>query len=97
MPSIAAEEAESRPVRETMKAFARTRIRELLQALLIQEVEGLIGRAKSERRAPGTSPVYRDGFGKERKPGTWHRFATGDFELALRGPPGDGAGCRAGR
>jgi putative transposase len=70
MSKIAAEGAESRPVWETIELFARLRIQEMLQDLLIQEVDELVGRAKSERRAPGTPPVYRNGFGKERKLGT---------------------------
>lgn len=70
MSKITAEAAESRPVWDTLESFARTRIQDLLQELLIQEVDELIGRAKSERRAPGTPPVYRNGFGKERKLGT---------------------------
>jgi putative transposase len=67
---IAGEAAESRPVWETLETFARVRIQELLQEVLIQEVDELIGRAKSERRAPGTPAVYRNGFGKERRLGT---------------------------
>lgn len=70
MSKIAGEGAESRPVWETLEAFARTRMQELLQELLIQEANELLGRAKSERRAPGTPRVYRNGFGKERKLGT---------------------------
>jgi putative transposase len=70
MSKIAVDGAESRPVWETLEAFARTRIQELLQELLIQEVDELIGRAKSERRRPGEPPVYRNGFGKERRLGT---------------------------
>lgn len=70
MSKIVVEATESRPVWETLEAFARVRIQELLQELLIQEVDELIGRAKSERRGPGEPPVYRNGFGKERKLGT---------------------------
>jgi putative transposase len=67
---IAVDVAESSPVWETLEAFARVRIQELLQDLLIQEMDELIGRAKSERRGPGEAAVYRNGFGKERKLGT---------------------------
>lgn len=55
---------------ETLEAFARTRMQELLQELLIQEANELIGRAKSERRAPGTPRVCRNGFGRNANWGT---------------------------
>jgi len=38
-----------------------------IQRLLEQEVEELLGRAKSERREPDAPVVYRNGYGKERK------------------------------
>ncbi len=38
-----------------------------VQRLLEEEVEGLLGWRKSERREPGSEPVYRNGYDKARK------------------------------
>ncbi len=52
---------------EHLEAFARSHIQEFIQRLLEQEVEELLGRAKSERREPDAPLVYRNGYGKPRK------------------------------
>jgi putative transposase len=57
----------SSPVWEALESHARMRVQEFLQDLLIQEVDELLGRARSERRAPGEPAAYRNGFGKPRR------------------------------
>jgi len=58
----------STPVWESLEAFARTHVQAFIQRLLEEEVEELLGRSKSERRAPGSGkPVYRNGYGKPRR------------------------------
>lgn len=52
---------------EHLETFARAHIQEFIQRLLEQEVEELLGRAKSERREPDAPLVYRNGHGKPRK------------------------------
>lgn len=52
---------------EHLETFARGHIQEFIQRLLEQEVEELLGRAKSERREPDAPLVYRNGHGKPRK------------------------------
>lgn len=55
------------PQWETLETFARGRVQEFVQRLLEEEVEELLGRKKSERRAPGTGEGYRNGYGKPRQ------------------------------
>lgn len=55
------------PVWEELESYARTRVQAFIQRLLEEEIEELLGRRKSERREPGTAPVYRNGHGKPRK------------------------------
>ena len=51
-----------------LEAIVRMKVREFIQGLLEAEVEDLLGRQKSERRKLVDSPpVYRNGYGKERK------------------------------
>lgn len=59
---------------ENLEAFARQEIQAFLQRLLEEEVTALVGRRRSERRAPATPeaeppapPVYRNGYGRERQ------------------------------
>src|SRR5919109_3127156 len=59
---------------ENVETFARGKVQEFLQALLEEEVTELLGRAKSQRRAPAEpagreegTPVYRNGYGKLRR------------------------------
>jgi transposase-like protein len=57
--------AESRPTWESLEAFARQGVQRLLQQVLEEEVEGVLGRARYERReAVDTTPGYRNGHGK---------------------------------
>lgn len=59
---------ESRPTWETLEAFARHGIEQLLQRVLEQEVSELLGRVKSQRRvAVDATAGYRNGFGKPRR------------------------------
>lgn len=58
---------ESRPTWETLEAFARGQVQRLIQRLLEEEVSELLGRRKSERRAPDDDVVYRNGYGKPRR------------------------------
>jgi transposase-like protein len=59
--------AASRPVWETLESYARTHVQSLIQILLEEEITELLGRVKSERRAPGEAAAYRNGHGKRRK------------------------------
>jgi transposase-like protein len=52
---------------EELESYARAHVQGFIQGLLEEEVEALLGRRKSERRAPGTDRVYRNGYGKVRK------------------------------
>jgi transposase-like protein len=53
---------------ENLVVFVRGKVQELVQFILEDEVTGLLGRAKSERRrAVDSTPSYRNGFGKPRK------------------------------
>jgi putative transposase len=59
---------ESRPVWESLETFARQGIQRLLQQLLEEEVEQVLGRARYERRdGMDATPGYRNGFGKPRR------------------------------
>ena len=58
----------SSPTWETLEAFARQRMQQLLQRLLEEEVDGLLGRGRYERReAVDPAMGYRNGFGKPRR------------------------------
>lgn len=59
--------ASSSVVWEQLETYARARVQEFVQQLLEQEVDELLGRKKSERRAPGALAVYRNGHGKPRR------------------------------
>src|SRR6266571_2212721 len=101
------EVGESRPGWEALEAYAREGIRRLLQQLLAEEVEEVLGRRRYERReGVDAAPGYRNGWGKPRRlslmSGTitvrrplpelyLHGLAHGDFDLALRGLLGTGA------
>lgn len=52
---------------EELEAFARAHVQAFIQRLVDEEIGELLGRGKSERREPGTPPVYRNGYGKPRK------------------------------
>jgi putative transposase len=52
---------------EKLESFARVHVQKFIQRLLEQEVEELLGRAKSARREPDAPQVYRNGYGKPRK------------------------------
>ena len=60
--------AESRPVWESLERFARQGVQRLLQQVLEEEVEQVLGRARYERRdGVDATPGYRNGFGKPRR------------------------------
>src|SRR5882724_5530149 len=60
--------AESRPTWENLEAFARQGVQRLLQQLLEEEVEGVLGRARYARRDAVDAPAgYRNGYGKPRR------------------------------
>src|SRR5436309_348865 len=62
------EAGESRPGWEALEAYAREGIRRLLQQLLEEEMEEVLGRRRYERReGVDTPPGYRNGFGKPRR------------------------------
>src|SRR6185437_966224 len=52
---------------ETLETFARGGIQQLLQRVLEEEVDELLGRKKSERRTEESVPGYRNGVGRPRK------------------------------
>lgn len=53
---------------EDLEGWIREKVQELLQAILEEEVDELLGRHRSERRdAVDGSPGYRNGHGKERR------------------------------
>ena len=53
---------------ETLENFARHGVQQLLQRVLEEEVEQLLGRRRSQRRAAiDPQPGYRNGYGKRRK------------------------------
>jgi putative transposase len=63
-----AETPSSIPSWETLEDFAREGVRHLLQQVLEEEVNQLLGRAYCERRSPvDPQPGYRNGYGKPRK------------------------------
>jgi putative transposase len=56
------------PSWETLEDFAREGVRQLLQHILEEEVNELLGRARSERRSAVDPQLgYRNGYGKPRK------------------------------
>src|SRR5262245_42202070 len=58
----------SSPPWQTLDAFARHSLQQLLQQLLEEEVDGLLGRGRYERRAGVDAPVgYRNGLGTPRR------------------------------
>jgi transposase-like protein len=60
--------AESRPVWESLETFARHSVQRLLQQLLEEEVEQVLGRRRYERHdGVDPTPGYRNGFGKPRR------------------------------
>jgi transposase-like protein len=62
------EAAASMPSWETLEDFARHGVQQLLQQVLEEEVEQLLGRRRSQRRSPvDPQPGYRNGYGKVRK------------------------------
>jgi putative transposase len=62
------ERSSSIPSWETLEDFAREGVQRLLQEVLEEEVEQLLGRARSQRRAlVDAEPGYRNGYGKPRK------------------------------
>ena len=62
------EVGESRPVWESLERFARQGVQRLLQQVLEEEVEQVLGRARYERRdGVDAPPGYRNGFGKPRR------------------------------
>lgn len=76
----AAARLQSSPVWETLEAFARGQVQLFIQRLLEEEVTELLGREKSERRAPDELPGYRNGYGKTR------RLALLNGTITLRRP-----------
>ncbi len=63
-----AETPSSIPSWETLEDFAREGVRQLLQQVLEEEVNQLLGRARCERRSPvDPQPGYRNGYGMPRK------------------------------
>jgi putative transposase len=58
----------SSPTWETLEAFARESMQQLLQRVLEEGVDGLLARRRSERRAAiDATAGYRNGFGKPRR------------------------------
>jgi len=72
---------ESRPIWESLEAFARQGVQRLLQQVLEEEVDGILGRTRYERRdAVDAPPGYRNGFGKSR------RLSLSNGTITLRRP-----------
>jgi putative transposase len=60
--------AASSPTWETLEALTRQGMQQLLQRMLEDEVDGVLGRGRYERReAIDPRPGYRNGFGKPRR------------------------------
>jgi len=73
--------AASSPTWETLEAFARHHMQQLLQRVLEEEVNGLLRRARYERREPVDAVVgYRNGFGRAR------RLSLSNGTITLRRP-----------
>jgi putative transposase len=72
---------ESRPMWESLEAFARQGVQRLLQQVLEEEVDGILGRTRYERRdAVDAPPGYRNGLGKPR------RLSLSNGTITLRRP-----------
>jgi len=72
---------ESRAEWETLEAFARQGVQHLLQRVLEEEVDELLGRGRYERRAAVDAPGgYRNGFGHPR------RLSLSNGTITLRRP-----------
>jgi transposase-like protein len=72
---------ESRAEWETLEAFARQGMQRLLQRVLEEEVDELLGRGRYARRAAVDAPSgYRNGFGKPR------RLSLSNGTITLRRP-----------
>ena len=73
--------AESRPTWESLEALARQGVQRLLQQLLEEEVEQVVGRRRYERRdGVDAAPGYRNGLGKPR------RLSTMTGTITIRRP-----------
>jgi putative transposase len=73
--------AASSPTWETLETFARQSMQQLLQRMLEDEVDGVLGRDRYERRgAVDAVPGYRNGFGKPR------RLSLSNGTITLRRP-----------
>jgi putative transposase len=73
--------AASSPTWATLEAFARESMQQFLQRLLVEEVDGLLGRTRYARRDPvDAAPGYRNGFGKPR------RLSLSNGTITLRRP-----------
>jgi len=60
--------AASSPTWETLESFARQSMQQFLQRMLEEEVDGVLGRARYERRnGVDAVPGYRNGFGQPRR------------------------------
>jgi putative transposase len=71
----------SMPSWDSLESFARSGVQQLLQQVLEEEVEQLLGRRRSERRSPvDPQPGYRNGYGKSRK------LAMSSGTIAVRRP-----------
>lgn len=65
---IRSREKGSRPEYEHLEEWVRVKVQGLVQSLLEEEVEVLLGRAKSERRKTVDAPLgWRNGYGKPRR------------------------------
>ena len=63
-----ADEPTSIPSWETLEDFAREGVRRLVQQILEEEVNQLLGRGRCQRRSPvDAQPGYRNGYGKPRR------------------------------
>ena len=71
----------SSPTWETLEVFARHSMQQLLQRMLEEEVDGLLGRTRYGRRAVVDAAAgYRNGFGKPR------RLSMSNGTITLRRP-----------
>jgi transposase-like protein len=57
----------SSPIWETLEPYVRAQAQRFIQQVLEEEMAELLGRERSERRAPEEPVVYRNGHGKPRK------------------------------
>jgi len=67
LPALLGAEDGTSIVYEHLESFARLSVQRLLQQVLEEEVETLLGRTRSERRDPDSPLGYRNGHGKERR------------------------------